>query len=97
MLTAAQYAAMSKAYHQERRLTDLQFAWMRQLLAEPHRNQKSHPQPFKTQDFALFVDQDDENSVGSGQTPDEQLAMVKSWIHPYFEARSELDKQRGKE
>lgn len=85
---------MTKVYHQERRLLDLQFAWVRQLIAEPSRNTKSHPRPFKPQEFALFLDQDEENSVKFGQSPDEQLAMVKSWIHPYFEARAEFDKKR---
>lgn len=95
-LTPAQFAAMSEAYHQERKITDLQFSWVRQLQAEPYRNHKMRAAPYRPEEFSLFEDTGDGVRRSGGQTPEEQLAYVKNFLHPYFEARAEIEAQRQK-
>lgn len=87
-LTPAQYAALSDVLDEERRTIDLQLGWVRALLVEPHRDKSKHPNPFRPEDFSIYPALDKPAHAPRGEmSPDQQLAFVRGFLHPYFKAR----------
>lgn len=82
---------MSRAHEQEQAVVDLQFAFLRLCVLSPHRDPKK-PAP-KLEDFVLFPTSS--KVAKSEQTPEEQLAYVQNFLHPYFEARHEYEEKQA--
>ena len=91
-LTPAQFHAIFDAFHEQRKIADYHLSWIRLLLASPYRDKQRHPTSFTMDEFVVFSDTAKDIQKQKEQTPDQMLAYVQNFLHPYFQRRAEIEK-----
>lgn len=88
---------MFEAYHETRKMLDMQLGWIRMLQLAPYRDKSKQISAPSIGDFVLFSDTAEDVAASKRQTPEQQLAFVQNFLHPHFEARAELEAKLQKE